>query len=164
MDFNALDANTLRLLLTNPLMGETARERIRARLERLGRLEPVAIATVQKPKAPRRGEKNRTESRYERDVLAPMLSAGQCLRYEYEPLTFHVHEVRASYTPDFVVTLHDGSLWCIEVKRQEIHAASVVRLKAHAAARPWIRWTLVRWKDRRWDTLHDLNTETARSR
>lgn len=119
------------------------------------RQENVAQTGTQTPRWPqkRRGVPNQTELRYAREVLEPMLRAGDILRYEFEAVTWHLPNV-GTYTPDYLIVLPDNSLCCAEVKGGHVRPQSLVRWKAHSAARPWIRWVLTQYVNREWTVLH----------
>lgn len=92
----------------------------------------------------RRGVMNKTETRCAREILAPLVARGEIARYEFEPATWHIHG-GTRYTPDFVAWCPDGTLWCVEVKGGLIRPQDRDRFKAHALARPWMRWTMMQW-------------------
>lgn len=67
------------------------------------------------------GVPNATELEYARLFLEPRRLLGEIARYEFEPVTLALSERlprknRCSYTPDFRVTLPDGSYEYHEVK------------------------------------------------
>lgn len=155
-DLATLDLATLKRLHRDPRMGEVQLGKIASRIAELE--EPaVAVVDLAKPKKPAahvRGVMNQTEARYARDVMDIQVAGGTCLRYEFEGLTFRIPEI-GIYTPDFVGWMADGSLWCHEVKNRQIWPKDVIKFKAAARERPWIRWTLTQWKDGRWTVLHN---------
>ena len=58
---------------------------------------------------------NKTEARYEREVLMPLKVSGAIIRYGFEDHTFKLGpDLR--YTPDFSVQLPDGEMEMHEVK------------------------------------------------
>jgi len=61
------------------------------------------------------GEMNKTEARFEREVLRPMLEAGAVVWYAYEAVTFKIGP-DCRYTPDFMGQRADGILVAYEVK------------------------------------------------
>lgn len=160
MDFARADRTTLERILQDPQFGEALKDRARARLATL--TSPEAGTPASKPVRPgkRRGEPNQTETRFLTDILEAMVAAGEVVRVEFEPVTFHIHGV-GRYTPDWVGWLPDGGLWCWEVKGAHIREQDRVRWKAHSTERPWIRWTMVQWKDGRWKTLYDRQPEVS---
>ncbi len=61
------------------------------------------------------GTMNKTEARYELEVLKPLLASGRIIRYGFEDHTFKLGpDLR--YTPDFSVQLPDGVMEMHEVK------------------------------------------------
>jgi len=80
-------------------------------------------AKAKAPKRPRHvaGVPNATELEYSRLFLEPRRLIGEIVRYEYEPDTLWLSERlprknRCSFTPDYKVTLPDGSHEYHEVK------------------------------------------------
>lgn len=61
------------------------------------------------------GEKNKTEQRYEDEVLKPQLASGEILWYKFEAVTLKL-ATGLRYTPDFPVIRSDGVLEFREVK------------------------------------------------
>lgn len=109
---------------------------------------------VRAKKGKRRGEMNQTESRFAREVLDAWVAAGRIVRYEYEAVTFRVPNVGAC-TPDFCGWDEAGRPLLFEVKGWKIHEASVLRMKAHAAARPWLRWLIFARRNGSWEVYFD---------
>lgn len=61
------------------------------------------------------GEMNKTEQRYEQEVILPKYKAGDINWYGFEALTFKLAP-DTRYTPDFIVQLSDGTIEAIDVK------------------------------------------------
>lgn len=61
------------------------------------------------------GEMNKTEARYEQEVILPKYKAGDINWYGFEALTFKLAP-DTRYTPDFIVQLSDGTIEAIDVK------------------------------------------------
>lgn len=97
----------------------------------------------------RRGVPNATEARFAREVLDPLVVSGYIVRYECEGMTLRIPNVGAC-TPDFVGWRPDGVPVLFEVKGHTVHEASVLRMKAHAAARPWLRFVVHKRRDGGW--------------
>jgi hypothetical protein len=58
---------------------------------------------------------NKTEARYEVEVLMPLRVAGDVIWYVYEGVSFKLGpDLR--YTPDFVVQLSNGEIECQDIK------------------------------------------------
>lgn len=101
----------------------------------------------------RRGEPTKLEAKFAREVLDPMVAVGALDRYECEGMTLRLPNVGA-VTPDFVGWL-DGKPSLFEVKGTRLHEATVLRMKLHAAARPWLRWRIYARRDGAWRVHFD---------
>ena len=161
MDFSTADPDTLRRMLNSRCFGAAAEERIRARLDELvDQVESHAgqedISREIPPPQPtaRRGRRNQTEERFARDILDPLVASGELVRYEFEAITFHVHDV-AKYTPDYIGWTPDERIRAYEVKGAHIRQKDLIRWKAHSRERRWISWSIWQWKDRRWTLVHN---------
>lgn len=103
---------------------------------------------------PRRklGEMNGLETAFS-EVLEGRLRSGDVLRWDYEPVALRIawpHDgVRgSSYTPDFMVVLHDGEVVFYETKGYMRDDARV-KLKVAAERYPF-RFCLVTRKNGKW--------------
>lgn len=102
---------------------------------------------------------NKTEQRYEREVLMPAYLDGRIIWYGFEAMTFRLG-ADLRYTPDFVVQLAGGLIECHEVKAGKSDGKPLVeddsRVKIIAAAERFpfaftMRWydnALERWAER----------------
>jgi hypothetical protein len=63
----------------------------------------------------KRGQKNKTEERYENEILKPLLAAGEILWYCFEGITFKLAD-DTRYTPDYPVLNKHGLIEIHEVK------------------------------------------------
>lgn len=61
------------------------------------------------------GTMNKTEERYEREVLIPLFQTQAVIWYGFEAMTFKLAD-DLRYTPDFAVQLADGTMEFHEVK------------------------------------------------
>ena len=97
----------------------------KARLQALGRLRP--------------GEMNRTEARYEAQVLAPALIAGEIQFYAFEPIKLRLAK-NTFLTPDFMVLGRTGLLELHDVKgARGIYADDAkVKMKVAAEKHPFV--------------------------
>lgn len=59
---------------------------------------------------------NKTEARFAFEWLEPRKSAGEIVRYWFEPMKLRLPGDRLTYTPDFLVRFADGRLELFEVK------------------------------------------------
>lgn len=100
----------------------------------------------------RRGVPNRTEQRFADEVLTALVASGEIDWWEYETLTLRIPGVGA-ITPDFTGWRNNELRLLFEVKGAVVHEASVLRMKAHAAHRPWWRWQIWKRADNWW-ALH----------
>ena len=58
---------------------------------------------------------NKTEQRFEQNVLWARKAAGEVLGWKFEPLKLRLAD-KTFYTPDFLVILADGTIELAEVK------------------------------------------------
>ncbi len=80
-----------------------------------------------------RGEKNKTELRYE-ELLGLRKLAGEIQDFAYEPLRLRLAADNAFYAPDFGVLAADDVYECHEVKAGRVNALGfVVALEEEAA-------------------------------
>ena len=93
---------------------------------------------------------NKTEARFETDVLRLSQLAGELVWYRYEPLKFRLG-ANLHYTPDFVGVDNTGQVIVWEVKGFWRDDARV-KIKAAATAFPWIRFRAVQLKKKAWVT------------
>lgn len=107
------------------------------------------------------GQMNKTETRYERDVLRPLRLAGEIARYSYEAITLTLaHNVTGkrngtTYTPDFFVVWPDHMEFK-EVKARRGNWSSMrddalVKLKIAAEQFPMFKFTLVEYERGQWN-------------
>lgn len=111
--------------------------------------KPASRTPVEKPRAVRLWHPYR--SKWEADYakhLDLQLSAGLILGWTYEAIVLEIG-VGAHYTPDFPVTLPDGSNEMREVKGYRREAA-IVRIKAAALRYPQFRFVLVTKRNGEW--------------
>lgn len=92
------------------------------------------------------GQMNKTEQRYEAEILKPLLMAGEILTYRFEGLKFRLAK-KTFLTPDFYVVRGD----CIEVHEVKGFWEDDARVKMKVAAElfPEFRWIAVQWKNKR---------------
>lgn len=96
--------------------------------------------TLSKGRRAKRGERNKTEARYELELKADPRVVGVW----FEPLTLRLSHPAAGqpakYTPDFLVLMSDGSTYLDDVKGSGLDDnAAIVRLKCAAELFPlWI--------------------------
>ena len=106
-------------------------------MSRTGR---VTKAKRRPPKTP--GVMNATEKRFEANVLKPMLWSEEIVDYQYEPAKWRFGtDFKATYTPDFMVQMADGTIEMIDVKGSggwEQHTR--VKIKACAEKYPAFSW------------------------
>ena len=95
------------------------------------------------------GTMNKTEERYEREVIQPKYEADDIIWSGFEAITFKLApDLR--YTPDFIVQLADGTIEAHEVKAGKkdgkplVEDDSLVKIKAAAEKFP-VRFVM-RWR------------------
>ena len=121
---------------------------------------PQRVVESTRAQGKRRGVPNKTEARFASEILDPMVARGELVRYEFEGLTFHVHAAHSRCTPDYVGYDVNDRPVPFEVKAYTIHEASVLRMKVHAAARPWLRWRIYARRDGAWKVTFDSAPHT----
>lgn len=82
---------------------------------------------------------NRTEAAYSLEVLGPRLNSGEILWWAYQPMKFRLAD-GATYEPDFVVQLADGTLEVHEVKGWRFEDDALVKIKVAASLYPMFIW------------------------
>lgn len=89
-----------------------------------------------------RNVQNKTENRFEANVLKPRLWNGEIIRYLYQPWKFRFGtDFTSTYTPDFVVFRADGYIEIIDVKGSGgWEDATRVKIKSCAALFPEFIW------------------------
>ena len=97
------------------------------------------------------GTMNKTEQRYENEVLMPAHIDGRIIWYGFEAMTFKLGpDLR--YTPDFAVQLPDGSIELHEIKAGKKDGDPLVeddsRVKIIAAAEKFPFEFRMRWFDK----------------
>lgn len=98
----------------------------------------MARAKWRPPK--QRGRMNKTETRFEVNVLQLRKSGGEVHGWRYEAVKFRLAD-GAFYTPDFVVYLSDGTIELAEVKGSAgWEEAARVRIKVAAEQHPEFAW------------------------
>lgn len=134
-----------------PRVGEVMQERIDELLE--WRRPLVHIAPPDRtPKLP---EPNKTEARYGRDVLEPMVRAGAIDRFVFNRWTLLV-AAGLRYKPDYVLWRGPTIVRVDEVKGAHIWEKNRKAFLAAAGACPWLHFRMVQWREGRWRTVYDL--------
>lgn len=155
MELKDADVDTLKQMLENPMFGERAKDRIRARLKELQVPEPQSTSATGKQPSHRTGEMNQTEARFLRDCIEPRIRCGASIGYLFEKMKFRL-ATGTWYTPDFVEVLADGSFWIHEVKGGHIYEDSIIKFKVAAEQYPLWRWTKTQWSEGEWKVLRDI--------
>lgn len=124
--------------------------------EDLRDVDPDVLRIAQEQTKPRQApverkpKMNKTEARYEAEILRPMLHAGELVAYLFQPITLKVAEFNCRYTPDWFLVLPDRFAFH-EVKgfwRDD----ALVKFKAAATQYPWFDWVSVQHKRGEWVT------------
>lgn len=95
------------------------------------------------------GTMNGQESKYAH-LLENRKRAGEILDWGYESMRFKLAP-GSIYTPDFFVVYEDH-MELIEIKGF-LREAAGVRFKVAVEKYPWFKWTMLRWKNKRWETV-----------
>jgi hypothetical protein len=95
---------------------------------------------------------NKDESRFA-ELLRQQQYAGEILKFYYEQVKFRLAE-KTFYTPDFLVVKLDH-LEIVEVKGFLLDDAAV-KFKCAAELYPWIKWKMIRWKNKQWETIYEF--------
>lgn len=112
-----------------------------------------ASESAGKARGKRRQEPTKLEAKFAREVLDPMVAVGALDGYECEGMTLRLPNIGA-VTPDYV-GWRDGVPSLFEVKGTRVGEATVLRMKLHAAARPWLRWRIYARRDGAWRVHFD---------
>lgn len=90
--------------------------------------------------------KNKTEARYERDILTPLMLAGEIKNYYFNKTKFRISK-RCWYTVDYLVVL-DSCCKLIDVKGMPATDDSLVKIKTAAELFPDFVWVFT-WFDKK---------------
>jgi len=106
------------------------------------------LIKVARPKR-KASEPNKTELRFESEVLIPWKNTGIIDGYQFHALALIWPDMR--YTPDWMVWDYDGQIKLIEVKGPHIHSRdSRVRFLTARRDYPWFQFECWQWKDKQW--------------
>lgn len=106
----------------------------------MNRFKGSRFAGLSRGRIAQRGERNKTESRYELELLAD----PEIERFWFEPFTLRLSHPPsgqpAKYTPDFLVLMRDGTTYVDDVKGSGLDdPAAIVRIKCAAEQYPlWV--------------------------
>lgn len=150
----SIPADRLRAALAHPSNQGAARIALQAALDAKGhrraskRESEAQRVTGSAGEGKRRGVPTKLEAKFAREILEPMVASGEIVGYECEGLT--LRHGGTAVTPDFVGWEPSGRPMLFEVKGTRLHEATVLRMKLHAAARPWLRWRIYARRDGAW--------------
>lgn len=99
-------------------------------------------------------EMNKTEARYEAEILAPLKQAGEILDYRFERVKLKLAK-NTYYTFDFEIVKNDCTLECHEVKGFWRDDARV-KIKVAAEMFPERKFIAVQLKDKKWE-IEEIN-------
>ena len=111
----------------------------------LAKRQGVAVRSERRP----RDRMNKTECRFESEVLSPLKQSGEILWYGFEALNFRLGP-RVHYRPDFVVVKPDRVPEFNEVKGGFIRQDSRVKFRTAAGLYPFWDWKMWQWKAGVW--------------
>ena len=119
----------------------------------VARRGPVALPLLKEArivKQSRRGQKNKTETRFENDYLRPWLTIGQIKEYAFEDTTLRLAN-GFRYTPDFRTVASDGKTTVFyEIKGAFIRDKGTATVKVAAAQFPFYKFILCQWTKGEW--------------
>lgn len=97
------------------------------------------------------GVMNKTEALYANE-LKILQSAGEIISWHFEAVTFKL-AYRTTYTPDFLVVYPDH-FEVVEIKGF-LRDDAAVKFKTAADKFPHLKWKMIRWKRKQWETLYE---------
>lgn len=93
------------------------------------------------------GEMNKTEQRFYRDRVEPLLLTGEIIASHFEAINFKLAGDKCWYRPDFVLFYADGRIEAIDVKGGAgFEDDALVKIKVAAAQYPMFFWSAWTWK------------------
>ena len=92
--------------------------------------------------------KSKTEVAYAQ-MLEARKRAGEIADWRYEAITFRLAD-GVRYTPDFLLTDHDGGMAIVEVKGGYIRDDARIKLRVAVAQFPGFAWYLAQYKASAW--------------
>ncbi len=98
------------------------------------------------------GEMNKDENRFA-ELLKQQQYSGEILKFYYEQVKFRLAE-KTFYTPDFLVVKPDH-LEIVEIKGF-LRDDAAVKFKCAAELYPWLKWKMIRWKKKQWETIYEF--------
>ena len=102
------------------------------------------------PVKPQGRDMNKTEARYAREVLDPLLSQYAILGWEWESIKFRMAD-RTWYTPDFLV-IFPTHMQIVEIKGF-MRDDAVIKYKCCREMFPWFEWKMLRLIKGNWDEV-----------
>jgi hypothetical protein len=136
-----------------PLSPETFRQKLE-RLREQG-FKARAEERAKRPK-PDRNAPNKTELRFEQEILKPSLPAEAT--YGFQRLTFLLAP-GLRYTPDWIAwqesdfSCEHGWLTCYEVKGAHVWEDSKIKFLTAREIFPWVEWRAYQWKNKTWSEI-----------
>lgn len=135
---------TARDILSDPRATPAAKAAVRAAMEK----KPKGKASK------RAGVMNQTETRYA-EHLAILKIAGEIRDFAYEARTFTLSDDRCRWTPDFEITMPDGSLEYVDVKGGHTWEDAVIKFKWAASKFPQYRFRMIEYRSGAWVVVRD---------
>lgn len=150
-----------------------AQSRKRARPKTVGaacKRYPGAASQI-KAKAQTKGLGGRRMNQTEmtmRDALHHLANRGMIAGYTYEPDKLKL-AYRCTYTPDFKITMHNGSVVYIETKGGHVWDDAIVKFKVAGVLNPdrWFVWAQLkggRWIMQLWRCGNPIRSAKSQSR
>jgi hypothetical protein len=124
----------------------------RVELEIAGRSNRVKV-TPKKAPAHVAGRMNKTERRFESEILEPLVRSGELIGYEFEMIRLRLAD-RVHYTPDFFLRWGARPWEFVEVKGAHIREDAMLKYRMAADKITWASWRMMQWRDSAWRIVH----------
>ena len=97
------------------------------------------------------GTKNKTEARFEEEILIVLKATGEVDSWLYDAVKFRVGANKCWYSPDYMVFRSSGEVEFVDVKGGGgFEDDALVKIKAAAAQFPQFHWTAWMYKSKQW--------------
>lgn len=126
---------------------------------KLNRACQKGLDVLAKKLKPSRNDPNKTERRFEREIIVPQ----NWTWYQFHPMTFLLvnpeSKTKIRYTPDIVAwedsdfCQNEGRLFCFEVKGGRWWEDAKIKFLFAREQYPWITWQAWQWKGGEWREL-----------
>lgn len=103
-------------------------------------------------KPARAKKQNKTELRFESEILQPLLQSGEMLWYDFEKITLKLAD-GVRYTPDYMAVLWCGTIVLYEIKGGKIWDDARVKFLVAREEFPMFEFHCQQYKKRRWTEI-----------